>query len=361
VSPITTESRDYRSEEPLHPKAQELLSEYFAEGWVDPSKMHHQSRRLAILFNQARDEIAANLGVFPDEVEFVGELGFGFWSAIAGVLQNSPSRFIHSTIDRQVIHAFARTLKSSEKIVELAPDQNGRIDFNRSKPDVSDFLVWQGVNREIGVAQDPLDAKFNPILFADMTAATPFNPLPPKWDLALFDPRSFRGPSGISILTISRKGRWTSPLPPMDKRRVFGSFSIPLALATAVSLNEAVKAQDHDRGKIAELNQFIRKELRDAITGLHMTDPNSKDDPRYVAIGIQGVVAEKLLQRMENFGFLIDAGSACGAGALSPSHVLDALGWGNLAHVRLTLKANQSQEDVKNVVTALSQAVSAER
>ena len=350
-------SRDFRSEEPLHPKAQELLSEFFNEGWVDPTKLHHQSRRLNILVTQAKEDISQSLGTKVDELEFVGELGFGYWSAIAGALSNCPGTFFYSKIDRQIVHAFARTqLAAGRKTLEISPGKNGTVDFNGALPAQNDFLVWQATNREIGVQQEPLDSALDPILFADMTAATPFSSLPERWDVALFDPRNFRGPAGIAILAISTGSRWRSPLPPMDQRRVFGSYSLPLLLATAVALTESVKNRESDLQKLERLNLDLRNEIARSLPDFQLIKPEGRIDPRYIALGVPNSAGEELLQNMERLGFLIDAGSACGAGALSPSHVLDSIGWQGLGHLRLTLKPEHNTSDIAEVIAALKKA-----
>ena len=77
-------------------------------------------------------------------------------------------------------------------------------------------------------------------------------------------------------------------------------------------------------------------------------------DPRFLAFAIPGVIGEEIVRTMEKNGFLLDAGSACGAGALSPSHVLDALGWQNMAHLRITLKNHHTPADVNRLVSTLA-------
>ena len=370
MSPITTASehlggaaiRDFQSESPLHPKARELLHTFFDQGWADPSKIHQSSARLRILINEAQEEIAQGLGCQKSELEFVGELGFGFWIALSGLLPNTDQDFIYSTIDRQVVHAFARQHSATGgRAEELRVDAEGHFTIPDATPSAPSSnqrtICWQAVNREIGVIQKAPSTKPSDYLFADMTAASPTMRLPSNWSVALWDPRRFQGPQGLAIIAISEKSRWHNPLPPIDKRRTFGSYSKPLLLATAVALTEFLKDAQRNEQTIATLHQLLRRELSQRISGIRLLADSAQTDPRYFACAIPGTIGEEVLRNLEKSGFLIDAGSACGAGALSPSHVCDAIGWAGLAHLRVTLKEDQSESDVVDLASALQSAV----
>lgn len=354
MSPIT--ERDFQSEEPLHPAAEALLSEFFSQGWPDPSKIHQQSAKLKNLIATARESIASNLGVESAELEFVGELGFGFQTAIAGLLHNQKNRFFLSAVDRQVVHAFARQHENAGGEVEvLQPNELGLVDYETTTP--NSILSWQSVNRETGVKQNPPTVQENQLVFADMTADTGLNMLPKNWSTALWDPKVFRGPQGIAILGISNQSGWKNPGPQIDQRRVYGSYSKPLLLACAVALENWVQQKAELYQKVLQLNELARELLIETIPGLRIAGALKDCDPRYLAFSIPQVIAEEVLRKVEQSGFLIDAGSACGGGAMEPSHVLTAMGFGIDGNFRLTFKKEQSPESLRALVDLLSKAL----
>ena len=359
MSPIT--GRDFQSELPLHPAAQEHLKSFFDQGWPDPSKLHHQSAQLRNLLGAASEVIAGHLGLKISELEFVGELGFGFQTAISGLLRGGygaapDSVFTFATIDRQIVHAFAREFAqvrgNDAATVELRPNRNGLVNYNDSPS--NSVLSWQATNRETGVKQRPPTSGNYRTLFADLTAAAKLNSLPEKWDSALWDPRNFGGPQGIAIVGIAQNGDWRNPGPQIDKRRVFGSYSKPLLLATAVAMEHYVKEQSENLVKIKSLNELARKSLTDSIAHVQIAGALEDTDPRYLAFSIPGVIAEELLRKVESQGYLIDAGSACGGGALAPSHVLTAMGMPQDGNIRLTFKAEQSFESVIELIKGIA-------
>ena len=359
MSPITENTpsiRDFQNDLPLHPAARDLLAYFFDSGWVDPSKLHHQSAQLRNLIGTARETIAANLGIKNSELEVVGELGFGFQTALGGLLTNPAVKFFYSEIDRQVVHAFARThINVGGSATALKPGSTGLVDFrNALAQEKSSVVSWQGTNREMGAIQDLPKIHETNALFADMTASFPLNRLPEKWDSALWDPRSFGGPQGIALIGISSTSSWRNPGPEIDNRRVFGSFSKPLLLATAVALENWVKGADEDFAHLRKLNIFTRDLLRSKVQGVRVVGDDHKNDPRFIALVLPNSIAEEVLRKVERAGFLIDAGSACGAGALSPSHVLTSMGFSENGNVRLTLKPDQNETVITELVERIA-------
>ncbi|HAG54691.1 MAG TPA: hypothetical protein DCL05_05540, partial [Actinobacteria bacterium] len=117
---------DFQSELPLEPMARQHLLELFDSAWFDPAKIHRNSAQLRNLINEAKESISSHLGIASSELEVVGELGFGFQSALSGLLTQRKSKFIYSAIDRQVIHAFARQHQErGGEILEQSVDSNG--------------------------------------------------------------------------------------------------------------------------------------------------------------------------------------------------------------------------------------------
>ena len=362
MSPITEntpQTRDFQNDLPLHPAAQELLLYFFDSGWPDPTKIHQRSSELRNRLGVARESIAANLGIATSELEIVGELGFGFQTAVSGLLTKRDSRFIIGAIDRQVIHGLARLhSKSGGQVVTLQPNSEGVIDYQAALSDDADAISWQATNREVGVRQIAPRVKPSQALFADMTANFPLTSLPEKWDSAIWDPRVFGGPQGIALLGIANNGLWRNPGPEIDKRRVYGSFSKPLLLATAVALENWIKSAADDLVHITEVNNVARIMLLQKIPTIQIASPDDAD-PRFLAFVIPHVIAEEVLRSVENSGFLIDAGSACGAGALSPSHVLTAMGYPVDGNFRVTFKPHHTVEAVREMVEALVKGVAA--
>lgn len=363
MSPITGTSPefqilDFQSALPLSARARQFLEQVFAEGWHDPAKIHQASGKLRNLVEESKESLANGLGVSKNELEFLGELGFGFWCAIAGALKDSQNPFIYSAIDRQIVHAFAREQQAKGlPVSEISVDRLGKVDYQCATGREAATIFWQATNRETGIEQLDFQKPSSATLLADMTAAIEPGRLPKDWDLAIWDPRSFAGPEGLAIIAIREGAKWSSPIPPMGPKRLFGSFSKPLLILSAIALEDHLANLEISREIFKRNNSLLRKLLVDEIPELTVVGEFGKGDPRFLALVINGVIGEELLRNLERNGVLVDAGSACSAGALSPSHVLSAMGYGIDGHIRLTLKNNQSESDIQELARTLKEEI----
>ena len=369
VSPITAPGSgekllDFQSTRPLSASAKAALDQAFESGWFEPQKLHQGSARLRNLLQEARESIASILKVDSESLEFVGELGFGYWAVLAGSLKDFSGTFIYGETDRQVVHAFARERQESGGATRLAKvDRSGKLSYEKALadgiPNNPYVLFWQATNRETGVVQElpNLEVSPNSLLIADMTASYQLDRFPRDCDVSLWDPRVIGGPEGISIISIRPGSRWRSPIPPIDKRRLFGSFSKPLLLLTAVAIEGWAKSADSELTQLRKLNRELRERIMKQIKDVEIVADPANQDPRYLALVAKGVAAEEILRQVEKRGVLIDAGSACGAGAISPSHVLEAMGFGESGHLRITIKPEHSVNEIERLVVALNEEI----
>ena len=189
---------DFQRESALDSATTDLLKEFFAKGWPDPTKLNKVSRQAAILLQEVRESFAKSLNVRSDEIEFIGEPDLGFQLGIQGLLK-SGSKLFYSAIDRQRVFAVASFEKNAGRIVTQLPVNNNGV-ITQSQATANDLLVWQVANGETGNTQ--LSPNTGPMVFADCTSSGV--DLLPKFDYqtALFDSTSWAGPAGIGILVI---------------------------------------------------------------------------------------------------------------------------------------------------------------
>lgn len=353
MSPIT--NLDFRSELRQSARSQQALIDALDLAGLDPRKIHNDSARLRNALNEARESIASDLGIKPANIEFVGELGVGFWLAVEGMLRSSDVPFIYSTVDRQLIHAIARQ-QLARKVVELPVSQAGVIDYEDPKIPNDAIVSWQAANRETGIVQArPKRGSLK--IFADMTTTVNPSALPSQWVAAIWDPRSFSGPEGLAILAISDESdSWINPLPNINNRRSFGSHSKSAVIATAVALRDWVADQATLVDKLTKLNFQLRTLIHKRIPGARIVGEEI-GNPQRIALVVDGIVAEQLLRELEKSHVLIDAGSACSAATLSPSHVLSAMGFGEDGQLRITLKAEHDEVAMEKLVIVLENEI----
>jgi len=355
-------TRNFQSEAPLHPKARDVLESAFDMGWSDPRKLSTESARANLLRNEALESIAKRLNLHRNEIEIIGEPNLGHFLSIGGLLGQS-NRLIYSAIDRSEIIAISRTHESVELPVDLS-GQISLVKLRASNPKVGDIFSLQLANGETGVSQNTgqlIESCNGALIACDATASGAHLQLPERWDTALFDARSWHGPSGLAILAIRNSKSWKNPLPHIGATRTPNSVSLPLTIAAAVALDAWCEEQNLVWEKVRELNEHLRNEIKKAIPDCDIAGQLDESLPHLISASFLYCEGEELLRLLDAAGFSVDSGSACTADDLQPSHVLSAMGVLTQGNVRITLPSDITRQIIDEFLEALVRAVTSLR
>jgi len=353
VVPVTG---NYQAETALNPLAQEALLAAFESGWADPKKIGQHPNRAALLRNNALESISNRLGITPDQIEVTGEVGLGYFLSLSGLL--TPEKTLHyGAGDRSGVIA---TVRSHQGLISEIPLQsNGRVDFKEIEFKENSVLAFQLANGETGVINVlPDDLPKDLLVAVDATASGARVQLPEKWASAVFDSRSWGGPAGLALVAICEPAHWKNPLPHISSvRRTYGTYSLPLLLASAVALENF-----HPNDLIiCKLNKQIRTAVKSAIPDVIIAGDLDLAMPHLVSMIFPNTNGEEILRDLAAKGFAVDSGSACTAMNLQPSHVLAAMGLPTDGNIRIAIHADSDEREVSALITALLDAVGSQR
>jgi cysteine desulfurase len=338
----------FQQESALHPSAKKVLNQLFEQGWPDPEKINKESRAAAILLNEAKNTFAKYLNIRTDEIEFIGDVNLGFHLAINGLLK-PESKLITSEIDKQSIFAISNHwLNAGHQTQVMKVDRSGQSVQVVSAE--TDLVTWQVANGETGIIQNNPVSKS--MFFADCTSSG-VDHLPDfKYQTALFDSKSWQGPSGLGVLVIRKDADWVNPLPHNDYVRVPNTYSLPLALASAVALESYLL----DRHKVEDYKDHLLEKLRNS--NLQFTSPvGAKNLAKYLTLIFANVEADRLVLELQDAGFAVDSGSACRSADMQPSHVLAAMNLPTAGGIRITFHPQIEIDDVNDLSNAIISCV----
>ncbi len=350
VHPVVRVTGNFASEGPLSPAVREALLAAFDQGWADPKKLSQASARAAILKNQSIENIANKLAIPASTVEVLGEPNLGHFLAIAGFFKEGAT-FAFSSIDKGKVRAISRSQGVAS--LELQATRQGQIQYPDSLPNQTTLNI-QLANGETGIYQKEfLGSEKSKFISIDATASGPRIPLPAHWDSALFDARSWNGPTGISILAISNRAHFTYPLPHIAPISSPGSYSLPLLIAASIALDTFEDAS-------SEIREYLANGLA-RIEGVEVVGIDTPALNHLISCTVSGVRNEVIARNLAAQGIDIDAGSACSPANLQPSHVIASMGYATEGHLRFTLRSVTTKEDVDQLLTALETIISSER
>ena len=366
---------DWAAQAPLHPAAREALLAAYDAGWADPLRLHREGRRARLLHDAAREAAAAVIGVRPSELSFTASGTAAAHAAVLGVLSGrarTSDLLVTSPVEHScVLHAAAFHESQGGRAARLGVDRTGRVSpetLARALDAPVALVSVQTANQEIGTRQETaalaeVCRRSDVPLHVD--AAQSIGQLPQSnadWDADLVtgSAHKFGGPAGVGILAVRAGTRFRAYGPADDRGdgRIAGPLDVPGAVATAAALVAR-------RGEIETENVrrlALTERIRTAAARIPDTDIHGDPDPagrlpHLVSLSFLYVDGEALLDRLERAGVSAASGSACSSSALSPSHVLEAVGALTHGNVRVSLGRDTTEADVDRLLAVLPGAV----
>ncbi|MCW2523714.1 MAG: cysteine desulfurase, partial [Frankiales bacterium] len=357
---------------PAHPIAVEAQAAASGDGWADPSRLTGPGRRAAVLLDAARQAMAEQLQVAPDEVSFVPSAVQATHLAVLGALRarrRAGTVLLHSAVEHSAVLKAAEWHLERGGLVEVAAvDSLGRVDaedFVRRAlaPGVA-VAVLQAANHEVGTRQ-PVDVVASRLaaagvpLVVDATHEILYGEPPANVPIFTVDARLWGGPAGVAVLVIRRGTRWQSPFPGDEAES--GHSACVLNVAAAVAADADLRAFRHERrtqgARLRELVAELRASVAASIPDVAVLGDPEDRLPHLVTLSCLYVDGQSLLGLLDEQGFAVSSGSSCTSDTLTPSHVLQAMGALTSGNVRVSLHPGVTQAELERFAQVLPAAV----
>ena len=341
-------------------------------GVLNPASQHGSGRKANAVLQQARETVADLLGADPVEVIFTGSGTEANNVAVQGLYAASTrDRVVVSSIEHPAVLETARYLQAAHdaQVEWLQPEPSGHITDLQplDAPAAVAALMW--ANNETGALQ--------PVAAAAERAAASGTPLhvdavqvvgkQPVDFSALgattlaASAHKFGGPRGVGILLAKR-----SPAPQaiimgggQERGLRSGTVDVASAAATAAALREAVAEMQTE----ATRQRVLRDELLSEITRRVPSAVVITQEPAltgHAHLIFPGANPDALIMLCDAAGIEVSTGSACAAGVVRYSHVLEAMGVAaeaGMGALRLTLGRTTTRDDVSLVAEHIERVV----
>ena len=323
------------------PLDNEVLSEmlpYLKENYGNSSSQHALGRKSAHALLQARDGVAKLLGCKAEEVYFTsGGTECGNWAVKGVCAARGKGHLVISAIEHPAVTESAKDMqKQGFEITFVSPDKDGVIQPEEVekaiRPDTI-FCAVMHANNETGVIQPvekigSLCRERGIFYYCDCVQTAGALPLPVNYCDGLgISAHKFYGPTGVGALFIKEGAKIQRLLSGGKQERAQrgGTVNVAAAVGLAKAFERAVKSAAENGKKIAALRDwFVNKALTE-ISGTRLNGGGEKL-PSHANISFSGYDGENLLFLLDLEGVAVSTGSACSAGAVTPSHVLTAMG-----------------------------------
>lgn len=336
----------------------------------NPSSVYEKGVNNRQVIESVREKIARKINCDPEEIYFTsGATESNAW-AVDGFLKANPAaRAISTTIEHSSIDANP----SVEKLITV--DKNGFLDFdnleNLAMHYPEDNVLWivQHGNNVIGSIQDLY--KFKEIIptgFLFVDAAQTFGKMiidvkKMKIDMLSASARKIGGIGGVGFLYISKRVKIAPVLYGSQENDLRGGTYNELGIGAFGAALDMLDPKD--QLVIKNRRNFLIDELK-KIKGVSLIGTRADRLPGIVLINIADVdlTSNDLVGLLDLQGFMVSADSACHAGSLRFSHVLQAIGHTRETAktvIRISIGIENTVEDLQRFVKTLRAIINLNR
>lgn len=365
---------DHAASTPLRPQARAAIDEWLPVTG-NASATHAAGQRARLAVEEAREQVAAMLGVTPADVVFTSGGTEADNLAIKGLAwaarERGRSHLVTTAIEHPAVRDTCRWLATAQgfDLTEVPPGHDGLVDPEHVLDAVRDDTAVVSVmaaNNELGSINDvvPLAAPVRErgaTLHTDAVQAAGTQDLRGlDVDALALSGHKIGAPTGVGVALL-RRGVPVVPLHHgggQDREVRSGTF----AAALDAAMGAAAQATAADRTRFAAVARAQTDRLAEGLRSLDgvrrhgPTDP-SRRLPTHLHVGIDGVVGESLTFALDRAGVQAASGAACGSGALKASPVLDACGIDADAVLRLTVGWTTTDAEVERALDVLVDVV----
>ena len=327
----------------------------------NPSSYHELGRESRVLIENARERIAKCINANPDEIYFTSGGSEANTLALNNRRYSASSKFEHHS----VVSDWPKISITKDGFIKMHKLNNMLSEWW----DIPfDSMSCMYVNNELGVMQpikelSAIAHRYGILLHTDAVQAMPYMHIDVKdlcCDMLSASGHKFGAPKGIGFLYANERSR-IKPIingGHQESGKRPGTENVLGILAMAAALEDTVEHMDERNEHIKSLRDSLLGKLL-KIDGAHLNGSLENRVPGNINIRFDGVSGARLVSLCSLYGVYISAGSACGEGIPTPSHVLKAIGLSDdeaLSSVRITLGHQNTEEDISvaaDIITAL--------
>lgn len=349
---------DYAATTPLSQTALNAMLPFFGETFGNADSAHSFGRKAAYAVSEARDRVAATLGVLPQEVYFTsGGTEADNWA----VRRLGAGKALVSAVEHSAVLEGVKLREGGFSLLPVSP--NGCVEPARAETllNGAGLLCVMAVNNETGCIQPvkelgALCKKRGVLFFSDCVQAAgalDMKEVAGACDAFSLSAHKIGGPKGTGALVV-KKG---IPLRPLvaggEQERGLrgGTVNVAGVVGFSVALEEAQREREKRQAHLLRLRDEFEKGVLSALGGrVSVNGENRVAGISHMTFGTGGTA---FLNRLDLNGVACSGGAACSAHSALPSHVLIAMGRSEdeaRRGVRFSFGAQTSEEEVKYAI-----------
>ena len=368
---------DHNATTPVAPEVLETAVSCLGQVYGNASSIHHFGQAAKQKLEAARRQVAALIHASPAEVVFTSGGTEADNLAILGVVRaagRAPVHLITSAIEHSaVLGPSAHLEREGVSVTRLPVGAGGMVnpdDVRRSLRPETVLVSIMHANNELGTVQPiaeiaRITSEAGVPLHVDGVQALgkiPVDLETPGVDLYSMSGHKLYAPKGVGALFV-RKGTRLAPTTfggHHERDRRPGTENVPGIAALGAAAELAGRSLAGESERLTALRDRLENSVLDRISGTGINGARWNRTPNTSNIYFDGIDGEAMVIALDLRGFAVSTGSACSSGAITPSHVLTAMGLSAdraRSSLRFSLGRSNTVEQVDALVEALAASV----
>ena len=351
------------------------MIECMKDNWGNASSLHSVGQTSASCLEDARDICADSVGCSPKEIIFTSGATEANNIAILGYARKNKHKGKHlitTNIEHHaVLYAFEQLEKEGFEVTYLPVDSDGMISLRQVKDAIREdtiFISIMHANNEIGVINPikeigEIAHKKGIVFHTDAVQSFGKIPIDVKKmniDMLSVSAHKFHGPKGVGFLYVKHK----LPIDPIaygggqEKKLRSGTINTPSITAMGKAVQTAMASIDENSSKMSSLRDLLISKIQNEIPGARLNGTKEYRLPNNVNFSFADIDDDELLYALDVEGVCISSGSACSAGTVEKSHVIQAIGAAEYgAAARFTLSKYTTEEEIITAAETVKKVV----
>ncbi len=363
---------DHNATTPVDPAVAEKMAAFLREQFGNPSSLYPIGRRVKELMTEARERVAAALGVDRGEIYFTGSGTEADNFAVFGTFDAWPDRseFVTSAIEHPAVIEAAKALeRRGHKVTLLPVDAYGTVSLDHLRSALTPktgLVSIMHANNEIGTIQPVAEIvriaheRGVPVHTDAVQSFGKIDVDARKLgvDLLTVSAHKIYGPKGVGALYVKRGSTIASFI--HGGRQERGLRAGTENTAGIVGFGEAVRVMEEkgrkERARIEKLAETLKRGVEERIPGARFNGHPEHRVKGTLNFAFPGLEAEAILLALATKEIYVSTGSACSEESEEVSHVLQAIGLRpEIARscIRMSLGRSNTEADIEAVLKEL--------
>jgi cysteine desulfurase len=368
---------DHNATTPVAPEVLETVVSCLGQVYGNASSIHYFGQSAKQKLEAARRQLASLINAAPQEIVFTAGGTEADNMAILGVARAAASdrkHVITCAIEHPAVLSTVKQLAADGvEVTGLRVPSSGIVspdDVRRAlRPDTVLISIMHA-NNELGTIQPIAE-----IAQVARAAGVPFHvdgvqalgkiPVDVRAlgvDLYSMSGHKLYAPKGVGALYV-RRGTRLAPIAfggHHERDRRPGTENVPGIAAFGAAAELAARRLAEDSERLGQLRDRLESAVLDRIPGAGVNGSRWNRVPNTSNLYFDGIDGEAMVIALDLRGFAVSTGAACSSGALTPSHVLKAIGLSDdraRASMRFSLGRSNTAEQVDGLVEAIQASV----